>query len=121
MASVESTLDRLQEQVEAGTCRIAAACSRLENLIQSLCKDDMTRPFLSVMGRVLNLLFGDEVRAGWMETAVDSESLTALYRLLEPRGAIFSAACHYSSTEGGSHFELPTSVLPVGVLCLCGS
>lgn len=114
LVSVEGTLDRLQEQVEGGTCRIASACSRLENLIQSLCKDDMTRPFLSVMGRILNLLFGDDVRAGWIETAVDNDSLSALYHLLEPHGAVFSAAWHYSITEGVSHYELSTlAVLPV--------
>lgn len=106
-------LDRLQQQVESGSCRIAAACSRAENIIQSLCKDETSRPLLSLLPRLLTLLFGDEQHAGWAETATDAESIQALWHLLGPHGTLFTAALAHSALDSVAPFELPATRLPV--------
>lgn len=112
MAASDLTLDRLQQQVQSGSCRIATACSRLENVVQNLCRDEMTRPFLTVLPRILSMLFGDEHNAGWIETANDEESMHYLWSLLKPSGTIFSAALTHSGQDIAP-FELPASQLPV--------
>ncbi|PJF19364.1 putative sphingomyelin phosphodiesterase [Paramicrosporidium saccamoebae] len=113
MAATELTLDRLQQQVQAGSCRVAAACTRLENVIQTLCKDEMTRPFLTVLPRILSLLFGDEHNAGWIETTTDEDSIHALWTLLKPAGNLFMAASAHSGLDCVTPFELAASQLPV--------
>jgi hypothetical protein len=106
-------IERLQQQVQAGTCRISTACSRLENTIQTLCKDEMTRPFLTVLPRILSVLFGDERDAGWLESAPDEDSIHALWQLLKPSGTLFGAALAHSGLDCVSPFEFPAAQLPV--------
>ena len=95
----DAVLERLQQQVQAGSCRIATACSRLEATIQTLCRDEMTRPFLAVLPRILSLVFGDEAHAGWLECATD--------------GVLFGATLTHSGLDCVSPFEFPASQLPV--------
>lgn len=107
------TLDRLEQQVESGQCRVAIACSRLDNLINSLCHDEVTRPFLTFLERILTLVLGNEEKAGWVEWASDEESSQALWELLKPSGSLFSAALSHSSFEASNIFEVSPSNFPV--------
>lgn len=107
------TLERLEEQVEGGSCEIVTACSRLDNYIQSLCKDEMTRPLLPALPKILLMLLGDEQKTGWIELAHDDASINAIWDLLKPAGIIFSAILIYTSIEVLQPYELPISHLTV--------
>ena len=114
LAATEASLDKLQQQV--GNCQvgIGAACVRLENTIQTLCRDDTTRPFLTLLPKILSMLFGDDQQTtGWVESAGDHGSIEALYNLLHPSGVLFQACLSYSCREGIAPFDLATSQLPV--------
>lgn len=109
------TLERLEQQVDGGSYSVAAACSRIEEVVQNMCKDEMTRPFIGALPKLLSILLGDRVvgTVGWIERVVDDSSAHALWKLLQPTGTIFTAALSYSNGEGFPPFEIPTNDLPV--------
>ena len=111
--SASQTLDRLQQQVLSGQSRIAAVCSRIESLVRALCKDELTRPFITELPKLLAIVLGDERQAGWIEMVADEESATALWNLLRPSGTLFAAASSYSNADLVTPFELSRTQLPV--------
>lgn len=112
MSLVETTLERLQSQVRNNQVKIFAACARVQDLIKTLCRDEMTRPLLTVLPKLLDIILGDEHEAGWIESATDEESHKALLNLLKPSGELF-AGVQSLSIENLTPFELPILTLPV--------
>lgn len=119
LAATEASLERLQQQVNNGQVGIAAACLRIENTIQTLCRDDTTRPFLSLLPRLTTLFFGgtslegDQNQMGWVELASDSTGMDALFTLLHPNGVLFQACLAYSCCDGIATFDMEITQLPV--------
>lgn len=115
-AATEASLDKLQQQVDNGQVSISSACTRIENIIETLLRDDTTRPFLGLLSRLLNIFFGEEHKMGWVELAEDCESINALFNLLQPKGLLFSACLSYSCVDGIAPFDLSINQLPVRCL-----
>ncbi len=122
LAATEASLERLQQQVHSGQVGMAAACLRVENTVQTICRDDSTRPFLSLLPRLTAYFFGvsntdgDQPQVGWVELASDSASVDALYTLLHPNGILFQSCLAYSCCDDIAPFDLATCQLPVSLL-----
>lgn len=116
------TIEQLQQKVSSGSLSITAACNKVEELVQNWCKDELTRPFLGALPRLLSLLLGDERQAGWLEKAWEERTMEALWNLLRPEGVLFRAASVHGGegeTLTNSCFDVACAIyLPVIGFCL---
>lgn len=111
-----SILESLARQVQSREISIATACSRVENFISALGRED-GRSLRHSLPVLLKLVLGSQEAAGWLESLhADSFSWRsdseAVRRLLSPHGVLFSALLGQAPDVGGLHYEIPANALP---------